>query len=52
MFELIRDRGLNVDYLGIDVTEKFLEVAQTSIPRIAIGFGGCRSTKPKASPQI
>ena len=32
MFELIRDLGLNIDYLGIDVTEKFLEVAQSLYP--------------------
>ena len=33
MFELIRDLGLDVDYLGIDVTEKFLEVAQEPLSR-------------------
>jgi SAM-dependent methyltransferase len=32
MFELIRDRGLDLDYLGIDVTERFLEVAQNLYP--------------------
>ncbi len=32
MFELIRDLGLHIDYLGIDVTEKFLEVAQSLYP--------------------
>jgi SAM-dependent methyltransferase len=32
MFELIRDLGLNVDYLGVDVTEKFLEVARSLYP--------------------
>ena len=32
MFELISDLGLNVDYLGIDVTEKFLDVAQSLYP--------------------
>jgi SAM-dependent methyltransferase len=32
MFELIRDLGLDVDYLGIDVTEKFVQVAQSLYP--------------------
>ena len=32
MFELIRDRRLQLDYLGIDVTEKFLEVARNTYP--------------------
>ena len=32
MFELIRDLGLNIDYLGIDVTENFLEVAKSLYP--------------------
>jgi ubiquinone/menaquinone biosynthesis C-methylase UbiE len=30
MFELIRDRRLQLDYLGIDVTEKFLEVTRNT----------------------
>ena len=33
MFELIRDRRLRLDYLGIDVTEKFLEVARNTYPK-------------------
>lgn len=32
MFDLICDLGLNVDYLGIDVAEKFLKVAQSVHP--------------------
>jgi SAM-dependent methyltransferase len=32
MFELIRNLGLSVEYLGIDVTEKFLEVARGLYP--------------------
>jgi SAM-dependent methyltransferase len=28
MFEMIRERGLDLDYLGIDVTEKLLKVAR------------------------
>jgi SAM-dependent methyltransferase len=32
MFELIRNLGLNIDYLGIDVTENFLEVAKSLYP--------------------
>jgi len=43
MFELIRDRRLQLDYLGIDVTEKFLEVARNTIRTIDIAFGECRS---------
>lgn len=32
MFELIRDRQLDLDYLGIDVTDTFLEVARNLYP--------------------
>jgi len=32
MFELIRDCRLELDYLGIDVTETFLEVARNLYP--------------------
>jgi 2-polyprenyl-3-methyl-5-hydroxy-6-metoxy-1,4-benzoquinol methylase len=32
MFELIRDLGLNIDYLGIDITENFLDVAKSLYP--------------------
>ena len=32
MFELIRDRRLELDYLGVDVTERFLKVARKLYP--------------------
>ena len=32
MFELIRDLGLNIDYLGIDVTQQFIDVAKRLYP--------------------
>ena len=37
MFELIRDRQLELDYLGIDVTETFLEVARNVYPNDPAG---------------
>ena len=38
MFEMIRERGLNLDYLGIDVTEKLLKVARQLFPADAHRF--------------
>ena len=38
MFEMIRERRLDLDYLGIDVTEKLLEVARQLFPADAHRF--------------
>jgi len=38
MFEMIRERGLALDYLGIDVTEKLLAVARELFPADAHRF--------------
>jgi SAM-dependent methyltransferase len=38
MFEMIRERGLDLDYLGIDVTEKLLQVARQLFPADAQRF--------------
>jgi 2-polyprenyl-3-methyl-5-hydroxy-6-metoxy-1,4-benzoquinol methylase len=38
MFEMIRERGLDLDYLGIDVTEKLLSVARKLFPADAHRF--------------
>jgi SAM-dependent methyltransferase len=38
MLEMIRERGLDLDYLGIDVTEKLLQVAHELFPADAHRF--------------
>src|SRR5262245_16277037 len=38
MFEMIRERRLDLDYLGIDVTEKLLRVARQLFPADAHRF--------------
>lgn len=38
MFEMIREKGLNLEYLGIDVTEKLLRVARELFPADARRF--------------
>jgi SAM-dependent methyltransferase len=38
MFEMIREKGLDLDYLGIDVTEKLLQVARQLFPADAHRF--------------
>jgi SAM-dependent methyltransferase len=38
MFEMIREKGLDLDYLGIDVTEKLLQVARKLFPDDAQRF--------------
>ena len=38
MFEMIREKGLDLDYLGIDVTEKLLAVARELFPADAHRF--------------
>jgi SAM-dependent methyltransferase len=38
MLEMIRDKGLDLDYLGIDVTEKLLQVARQLFPDDAHRF--------------
>ena len=38
MFEMIRERRLDLDYLGVDVTEKLLQVARQLFPADAHRF--------------
>ncbi len=38
MFEMIREKGLDLDYLGVDVTEKLLNVARELFPAEAHRF--------------
>jgi len=38
MFEMIREKGLDLDYLGVDVTEKLLKVARELFPAEARRF--------------
>jgi SAM-dependent methyltransferase len=38
MFQMIRERGLDLDYLGVDVTEKLLNVARELFPADAHRF--------------
>jgi SAM-dependent methyltransferase len=38
MFEMIREKGLDLDYLGVDVTEKLLSVARELFPADAHRF--------------
>src|SRR5215475_294816 len=38
MFEMIRERGLDLEYLGIDVTDKLLQVARQLFPADAHRF--------------
>src|SRR5438046_10471468 len=38
MFEMIREKGLDLDYLGIDVTERLLAVARELFPADAHRF--------------
>ena len=38
MFEMMRERGLDLDYLGVDVTEKLLRVARELFPADARRF--------------
>jgi 2-polyprenyl-3-methyl-5-hydroxy-6-metoxy-1,4-benzoquinol methylase len=42
LFELLKERSPGIDYVGVDVTQKFIDAARARIPADAARFH-CRS---------